>query len=268
MMDDSFSKRYGPWALVAGAARGIGREFCRELLARGIHVLALDKDADALTQAFPQSGPDADPDAARVRTAAIDLAATDVVQQVSDFIGSAEVGLFVHTAAAIPFGPFSNETPAALEAAVSVNCRAPILLSHELLAPMRERGRGGAIIVSSMAGYQGNGWVAAYAATKAFDLVLAESLWWEMKQHGVDVLGLAPGATDTEGLRSGNPTIDDPSSLASPRDVAIEGLDALGTTPSLICGKDNRAVREMMDQMPRADAIDLMSRGTKAMSGG
>ncbi len=50
--------------------------------------------------------------------------------------------------------------------------------------------------------------------------------------------------------------------------LAVEGLDALGSGPSLVCGHENRGVRELLDAMPRAEAIDLMSLGTKAMSRG
>lgn len=259
-----FSKQYGPWALVAGAARGIGREFCRELLARGVGVLALDKDADVLAEAFPE----ASGSSSTVRTACVDLGAADVVAQVDEVVDGLEVGLYIHCAAAIPFGPFLETQADSLEATVTVNCRAPLLLARRLLEPMRSRGRGGMILVSSMAGYQGNGWVAAYAGSKAFDLVLAESLWWELKDHGVDVLGLAPGATSTEGLWSGDPHIEDPSTLASPQEVAIEGLDALGKGPSWVCGEGNRKVRELFNSMSRSDAIDLISQGTKAMSRG
>ncbi len=257
-----FARRYGPTALVAGAAKGIGREFVRELLARGLDVVAVDCDVEALeaTRASLGAG-------SRFVPAVCDLAAGDVLAQMRAIVGTREIGLYVHSAASIPFGRFVDDDFAAHARAVAVNCRAPVLLSRLFAAEMAARGRGGIVLLASMAAFQGNGWVATYAGTKAFDLILAESLWWELRGEGVDVLGVAPGATDTEGLWSSGPTIADRSSLARPEDVARESLDALGKAPSLVCGEDNRALRAALDAMERAQAIDLMSSGTKAMCG-
>jgi NAD(P)-dependent dehydrogenase (short-subunit alcohol dehydrogenase family) len=119
-----------------------------------------------------------------------------------------------------------------------------------------------------MAALQGTGWVATYAATKAFEMILAESLWWELKSDGVDVTAVLPGATDTEGLRRNSPYIEDPAALARPRDVALEALDRLGKTPSFICGEQNRALAEAMRGLTREQAIDMMSSGTRLMAEG
>ena len=61
------------------------------------------------------------------------------------------------------------------------------MLVHELGARMAERGRGGIIVMSSLAAETGAANVALYSATKAFDLVLAEGLWYELRDRGVDV---------------------------------------------------------------------------------
>jgi short-subunit dehydrogenase len=60
-------------------------------------------------------------------------------------------------------------------------------------------GRGGIILVSSLMGFQGVPYMANYSATKGFLLNFGESLYHECKGTGVDVLVLAPGATDTPG---------------------------------------------------------------------
>jgi short-subunit dehydrogenase len=99
-------------------------------------------------------------------------------------------------------------------------------------------------------------------------MILAESLWWELKDEGVDVLAVLPGATDTEGLRRASPYIEDPAALAKPEDVAVEALDALGHAPSLICGENNRALAEAMRSLSREQAIDMMSSGTRRMAEG
>ena len=72
---------------------------------------------------------------------------------------------------------------------------------------MKEKGRGGIIFLSSASAVQGSVLIANYAATKAYNLILAEGLWEELRQQGVDVLGFMPGATDTPGYRSTNPDL-------------------------------------------------------------
>ncbi len=47
--DSDLSKRYGPWALVTGAAVGLGAEFARQLAAENINLILVDIDKDNLT---------------------------------------------------------------------------------------------------------------------------------------------------------------------------------------------------------------------------
>ena len=60
---------------------------------------------------------------------------------------------------------------------------------------MLARKKGGIVLMLSLAGMQGAGFLSTYAASKAFDLVLAESLWYEWKLRGVDVIACVAGAT-------------------------------------------------------------------------
>jgi short-subunit dehydrogenase len=263
-MPQKFVERYGPWALVTGAARGIGRAFADQLAERGLSVIAVDLlEKDLRTSC----------DALRARGAAVepfvaDLAQDESVARLARLAEDRDIGLFVHCAAHIPSGRFLDADPAQHARAVAVNARTPLLLAHAVGSHMCRRGRGGIVLVSSMAALYGTGWVATYAATKAFEMILAESLWWEMKADGVDVLAALPGATDTEGLRMNSPYIEDPSALGKPHDVAREALDALGRAPSWICGAENRGLAEALRGLPREQAIDMLSNGTRLMCDG
>jgi uncharacterized protein len=59
---------------------------------------------------------------------------------------------------------------------------------------MAERNRGGIIFVSSVSGYLATPYEATYAASKVYELFLAESLGYELKKKGIDVLALCPGS--------------------------------------------------------------------------
>ena len=196
-----FAARYGPRALVAGGATGMGAEYCRQIAATGIDLVILDRDESALdaTAAELRSAPDA----VDVVTAVVDLGqpAEQLLDAVRHAVGDLEIGLLVANAAWSPVGPFLDSDLAGLLAAIDINCRAPVVLVHELGARMAaQRAAAGIIIMSSLAAETGTAKVALYSATKAFDLVLAEGLWYELRDRGVDVVAIRPGSTRTPGV--------------------------------------------------------------------
>jgi short-subunit dehydrogenase len=106
---------------------------------------------------------------------------------------------------------------------------------------------------------RGSSLVAAYAATKAWNLLLAESLSDELRDTGVDLLAVLPGTTRTPGLMSSAPQAGlATSNLMEPADVAREALDVLGAQPSVIPGQANRDSEAFLSSMDRAEAIRTM----------
>jgi len=254
-----FATRYGPRALVAGGAVGMGAEYCRQIAATGLDLLILDRDEPALaaTAAELRSAPGA----VDVATAVVDLGqpADRLLDALRRAVGDREIGLVVANAAWSPVGPFLDVDLTALLAAIDINCRAPVVLAHELGARMVARGRGGIIIMSSLAAESGAAQVALYSATKAFDLVLAEGLWYELRDRGVDVVAIRPGSTRTPGWQSSQPASGDLQGVMEPADVVRDALAALGTTPSIAAGAANRAAEAMFRSMDRRAVIELMS---------
>jgi uncharacterized protein len=100
---------------------------------------------------------------------------------------------------------------------------------------MKERGRGGIIIMSSGAGLGGASRIAVYSATKAFEIAFAESLWSELGVDGIDVLCLVTPGTDTPALRRilarKNLQVD---GLYSSVEVAKTGVRELGNGPTYV----------------------------------
>jgi len=254
-----FAGRYGPRALVAGGAIGMGAEYCRQIAAMGIDLVILDRDESALDATANELR--SAPDRVDVVTAVVDLGQPSerLLDEVRRAVGDLEIGLLVANAAWSPVGPFLDSDLAALLTAIDVNCRAPVVLVHELGARMAERGRGGIIVMSSLAAEAGTANVALYSATKAFDLVLAEGLWYELRDRGVDVVAIRPGSTRTPGWQSTQPASGELTGVMEPADVVRDALAALGTTPSITAGAANRAAEAMFRSMARRDVIELMS---------
>jgi Short-chain dehydrogenases of various substrate specificities len=172
----------------------------------------------------------------------------------------------VYDAAYAPIGRFDDVTDEQLARAAAVNVRAPLLLTKLLSAPMIARGRGGIVLMSSLAGSQGSPNIAAYAATKAFNAILAEGLWKELKPRGVDVIACMAGAILTPGYQQAEGSKPAPGTLA-PEVVAERTLNALGRGPIVIPGAVNKLGRFVLTRLlSRRAAIAIMSKNTGGLS--
>jgi len=256
-----FRERFGPWAMVAGASAGLGAAFARALAARGLNLVLLARRGEALERlaAELRAG-----HGVEVRCAALDLGAPGLGEEVERLAAGAEIGLLVYNAAASAIGPFLDRPLEEQLRVLDVNCRGPLLLAHRLGRPMAARGRGGILLMASLAGSQGNPWLASYAASKAFTIVLAEGLWGELRSRGVAVLACRAGATRTPGYAASRPRASVP--LMEPEVVVARALEALGGGPSCVAGALNRAVAFAFARLlPRRAAIAVMGRATRRL---
>ena len=254
-----FTSRYGEWALVAGASEGLGAAFAEQLAARGMNVLLLARREQLLAELAERLAADYD---VETRWQALDLADPDLASRMKAICGDIWPGLLVYNAALIPTGPFVDLSQDTLDRIAKVNVLGPLTLLRALLDPMRKRGRGAVVLMSSMSGIQGWPGLAAYAATKAFNTTLGEALWYELGEEGIDVVVSCPGAISTPGyfrnFRRSSP------GMLSPETVAQTTLDALGKGPTVVPGLLNRVGWQIMTRMlPRKPLIRLTGRTMK-----
>ena len=262
MADRSFADRYGPWAAVTGAAQGMGAAFAAELTGRGLAVLMIDREKGLL------AGRAAELRAAGAEVGELvaDLSEAGAADRVLDAIADVDLGLLVGNAAVGYVGAFLEQPLDEALAQLDVNCRAPLVLVHGVLPRLLSRGRGGIVLLSSLSAMRGAPLVTAYAATKAWNLILAESLWEEVREAGVDVMAVLPGSTRTPAWLGSQPQSGaGTSNVMEPADVVREALDALGSGPSFVPGQANRDSERLMASMDRAEAIRLMGQVMRAM---
>lgn len=227
----ALAERYGPWAIVAGASEGTGRAFAKQLAAAGIQCILIAR-REAPLQAL------ADEIRAESGTAcviaSIDLAKADAFEKIKAAAGSREIGLFIANAGADPNGArFLDRDIDIWFDLVNRNVNTTLRCCHYFGGLMRQRKRGGILLVGSGSCYSGGSFMAAYSASKAFDLCFAESLWAELRPHNVDVLFFALSTTDTPALRAllAEKGLPAPTGLASPDEVAKIGLERLPHGP-------------------------------------
>jgi len=184
-------------ALITGASSGIGAEFARACAARGDDLVIVARDERRLEDL---AGSLEKEHGSNVEVLASDLSRGKGASIVEARLESSDppIDLLVNNAGFGTFGKFAD-LPGEREAQqVKLNALAVVRLCHAALPGMIERGRGGIINVSSLAGYQPTPLNATYGATKAFVTSFSHALHEEVRGTGVNVMVLSPGFTRTE----------------------------------------------------------------------
>jgi short-subunit dehydrogenase len=226
----AFRARFGEWALVTGASSGIGASFARQIAADGMKVVLVARREDRLATLASEIEREFE---VETRVVLADLGAPGGAGEVLTAVADLEVGLLINNAGRGYAGRFDLLDGETLRRQLVLNCEAPLVLTHALVQGMRERGRGGILFTGSLAGRLPLPLHSVYSATKAFDRILGEALWAELRASNIDVTVLEPGSTETEFQEIAG-------ELAHPGqdadEVAKRGLRALGEQPSVVAG--------------------------------
>ncbi len=261
----SFQEKYGPWAVISGAARGIGKAFAFELAERGISLLLIDilkeelhQTAQEILARFP----------VEIKEIEADLSNLQEVERAFEECKPYSVGLLCCNHAMTKLFPDGKlrawvDTPLEdLQKMIFTNLQSSVTLIHHFARLMKASGRGGILILSSVGAVSGAPYVAQYGATKAFLANLGEALWWELKHSGVDVTTVLPGLTRTKDVEKGlTPYGTQKMSMMEPRQVAQSALDALGKKLRISPGWGNRLQHLFLARiLPRRMSISFFGK--------
>jgi short-subunit dehydrogenase len=179
----------GRTVLLTGATGGIGHAIARALHAEGASLLLTGRRTDVLEPLAAQTGG---------RAIACDLSDP---AEVDRLIGEAgDVDVLVANAALPASGALASFTPAQIDAALAVNLRAPITLTHALLGGWSERRSGHAVFISSMSGKVATTGSSVYSATKFGLRGFAQGLRDELHGTGVGISVVNPGFIRDAGM--------------------------------------------------------------------
>lgn len=243
--------------LITGASSGIGEAFARKLAARGRNVLLVARSEDKLIALCNELGRLT---SIRAQYVALDLQQPDAPLQLFEETKKREleVEMLINNAGFGSMGDFGKLDLEHELKMIQLNVRSLVELAHRFLGPMRERKRGTIINVASTAGFQPVPYMATYAATKAFVLSFSEALWDENRAHGVHVMALCPGVTETNFFEAAG--IDRPPmrTVQTPEEVVETALRALNRKKSLvISGWANWFVIEAERFVPRSAVVKV-----------
>jgi short-subunit dehydrogenase len=264
--------RYGNWAVVAGASAGLGAAFAASAASRGFKVALLARRANALDDTAAKVR---DAHGVETRCIVADLASPGVEDAVARATDDLDVGLFVYNAAAEPAGRFLDLPLEEHRLNIAVNCSAPTALCHHFGRRMVDQGRGAIAIVSSMAALQGIRMFVSYGAAKAYELILAEGLWDELREHGVEVLSYVVGATASANYVGARPdayhgadstAADRVLAPATPEEVAERLLTRLDGGPRQYSHDTDETNALAAAGRPRADVVRAMGEVTSRLA--
>jgi short-subunit dehydrogenase len=264
MRDDKFKEKYGPWAIVAGASEGLGAAFAEESARRGLNVVLVARSRDKLISLQHAL---VDRYKIECRVLAQDLADQDAAAVLDQQTSDVDIGLLIYNAALSLIGPYLSFPEDLHRATVATNCQSPALCAYLFGKRFKTRGRGGMILMSSLAGFQGSPFIAHYAATKAYTMVLAQGLSREYAADNIDVLACCAGPTGTPGYyRAGN-VPGKSLFVMRPQTVARMALDRINRGGIFVPGFFNALGAFALQRLlPRRVAVGIIAQSTQKMS--
>jgi hypothetical protein len=241
----------GKWAVVTGASAGIGTALARELAAGGAHLVLTARRRERLDAVAAELS---SKHGIQAMVCVADLAASEGPRAIFDFTeqNGLVVDLLVNNAGFGAYGEFHQQPVARLLEMVQVNVSAVVQLTHLYLQGMIARRQGDILIVASTAAFQAVPYITTYAATKSFDLSLAEGLAEELRPYGVRACALCPGPTESEFLQVAGQPPHSKRPHETAEKVARVGLEALAAgKSSVISGFANWLGAETQRIAPR-----------------
>jgi len=180
------------FAVVTGASSGIGYELAKCCAERGYDLLiAADESLDAAATALRGLG-------STVETVETDLATPQGVEQLYAATRGRPVDALLANAGHGLGHAFLEQDWQQILHVINTNVTGTLLLIHKVGRDMRDRGSGRVLITGSIAGLMPGTYQAVYNASKAFLDSFAFALRAELKDTGVTVTCLMPGATETD----------------------------------------------------------------------
>ena len=211
-------------ALITGASFGLGFEFA-DIFAKEKYNLVIvarnkEKLEDVALKLRKKYG-------IEVTIIVADLSNVNSPKRIYDEISEKgiKIDVLVNNAGSGKYGFFADSQDASSIDMINLNITSVTLLTEYFLTDMVKRHSGKILIVSSIGAFQPNPFGSVYGATKAYELLLAESLSGELINSGVTISALCPGPTKTEfATRAGKK---DAKFAMDARTVALEGYKGM-----------------------------------------
>lgn len=190
-------REYRAWALVTGAASGMGRIYAGRLAGMGYDLVLVDINAEKLEETSDLVK--SDMPVCNVLTVVQDLSAPDAADRVFETTEKAgcEVEVLVNNAGIMYCQGIAETSERMLRLIMAVHMTTPLMLSRKYVVGMKERGCGYILNISSLAAWMIWPGIGMYGSTKRFVRDYSRELRIECQKTGVSVTNAYFGAVDT-----------------------------------------------------------------------
>lgn len=250
------------YALITGGTSGIGFELAKLFAKDKYNLVIVARDEQELNRAaadLKQYG-------VSVITMPKDLFRPENAFELYDEVKSKgiDIDVLVNDAGQGQYGEFVDTDINRELNIIQLNIMAPVILTKCFLQDMVARGQGRILNLASIAGKMPGPLQSVYHGTKAFIHSWTEAIRSELKDSGITVTSLLPGATDTDFFNKAEmqeSKIVQEEKLANPADVAKDGYKALMSGDDMvISGMKNKMQVGMSDLMPDSTVADKMKK--------
>jgi short-subunit dehydrogenase len=251
-------------AIVTGASSGIGLEIAKLAAQDGYDLIV------AADTPFVEAGPALEGFGVDIEQIEADLSTKEGVEQLLSTLGGRDVDVLVANAGHGLGHSFLDQSPQEWMHVINTNITGTLLLIQPIVKAMVERGEGRVLITGSIAGHMAGSFQAVYNGSKAFIDSFAAALGNEIKESGVTITCLKPGATETnffhraelDDTKVGQAKKDDPA------DVAKTGWEAMKSGEhAVIHGLKNKMQVAAADVMTDAMTAEIHRKQTEPGSG-
>ncbi|EHA18065.1 hypothetical protein ASPNIDRAFT_136246 [Aspergillus niger ATCC 1015] len=237
---------YQTW-LITGASSGLGKAIAMEALNANHRVIGTTRDIDQAKASYPDFGNNG---GIWIR---LDPAQDDAYDRFAELAVEYSVDVLVNSAGYAFIGGVEDTSEEEVRAQMEVNFYGPLRAVRACLPVMREKGSGHIILISSGAGFIARPGRATYAASKFGIEAIHESLSQEVKDFGIKVLIVEPGAFRTPfpgrqvfpkgpGLEKGYSDV----YKGTPVEKMIELSQDMGSTTEWIKGDPEKAAKAVV----------------------
>lgn len=252
------------YTLITGASSGIGLELARIAAREERNLLLVARNQKALEEVqaeiLQQTG-----NRIKVEALAIDLSEPASATKVSDFCKKRRIFVseLINNAGFGDYGDFAESDIKRQLAMIDLNIRSVTALTHRFLPDMLKKGRGKIMNLGSVASFLPGPSMSVYFASKSYVLRFSEALAEELKNSGVSVTCLCPGATKTNFGETAK--VSETHSTANPKTTAQE-VAAFGWyhmqhgTRVAIHGRTNRIMLQIVKFIPRNSLAKLVKK--------
>eukprot|EP01103_Thecamoeba_quadrilineata_P018894 TRINITY_DN743_c0_g3_i1.p1 TRINITY_DN743_c0_g3~~TRINITY_DN743_c0_g3_i1.p1 ORF type:complete len:314 (-),score=62.20 TRINITY_DN743_c0_g3_i1:217-1158(-) len=247
-----YGAKTGAWALVTGASDGIGKGFVQQLAKLGFNVFLVSRTAskmESIVKELSSQYPEQKFEFLAVDVAETSVSVSSLVEEIATTIQNRQLTILVNNVGLNTEIPtdFIEIPVKSIEDQIRVNVTFTTLLTHRLIPQLKQNKKSGIVILSSITWtFASAPLLAVYAATKAYDAVLAQALNTELKSSGVDVIAISPHFVASAMTQIKNASF----TVASPVQTAVDTFTKLGrfaeVTPSFAHG----LIRTVMGLVP------------------